>query len=167
LLAGCTPSPQVSPSTEVTVPSVSVTPTPQWTEDEQGAIDAVQRYLRVWTEVSENLQTADWGVIRDVAGDPAANNTLLQWGDWAEKGWHIVGGPTFTPDFVTTGALDSQGQRYHVHGCYAIENSYLVDQSGDPVNSNGNQRGPSMYLVLHGTSGTYHVLEDNAEEGTC
>ena len=169
MLVGCTPSPQVSPSTEVTVPSVSITPTPtpQWTEDEQGAVDAVQRYLQVWTDIGQNLDDADWTTILEVAGDPAANDAQLLWAQWAGNGWHLVGGPSFIPDQVTQGALDSQGQRYHVHGCYIITGGYLADEAGDPVGNRGVDRGPSEYLVLNLNGSKYLVLEDTAEDGTC
>jgi len=167
MLLGCTPASLESPSPEASTLVVTPTPSPVWTEDEQAAIDAVQAYLSVWTEVTQALPDADLSRIREVASDPAANHALSQWAQWGQQGWHLVGAPAFTPDFVTLGMLDSQGQRYHVYGCYVITGAYLSDAQGNQVGDRGVDRGPSMYLVLRTSSDRYLVLEDNSEEGTC
>ena len=76
-LVGCTrPEPVETP----------VTPTSTWAKDDQRAIDAVQRYLDVWTEIGENVDTADWNRIYEVAGDPVAEDDIYFWGGWKEKG---------------------------------------------------------------------------------
>jgi len=166
-LAGCAPDGGESPSPEPTVEAATPSPSPQWTAEQQGAIDAVQKYLEVWTDISQNLQTADLDQIRDVASDPAANDAVMVWTQWYQNGWHLVGGPVFTPDYVTTGALDYLGQRYHVHGCFSISEGYLIDANGTHIGDRGNERGTADYLVIFLENGRHLVLEDTPEDKPC
>jgi len=167
-LAGCAPDGGESPSPEPTVEAATPSPSPQWTAEQQGAIDAVQRYLEVWTDISQNLETADWNQVRDVAGDPAANNVLSQWATWFENGWHLVGGPVFTPDYAIPGALDYLGQRYHVHGCYIPSDAYLSDATGVRVSEQSLARTTVNYLVLHlEDTDRSIVIEDVSEGNPC
>jgi len=168
-LVGCTPSggESASPEPEVTTPGTS--PSPQWTAEEQSAIDAVQRYLEVWTEIGQNIDTADWNTIRDVASDPAANDAGDTWVLWEEHGWHLEGSPSFEVDRVDIGATDYQGTRYHVYGCYITVNVHLADQDGNLVEKQGADRSTGNYLVLHlvDPSDKYLVLEDTSEGNPC
>ena len=166
-LAGCTPGGQETPTPEPTVYTPVPSPTPSWNAVEQGAIDAVQKYLEVWTDISQNLQTADWYQIRDVASDPAASDAFTVWAQWNQNGWHLVGAPTLDVDRVDEGATDSQGTRYHVHGCFSISEGYLLDIDGNRVTNRGTERGTTNYLVLHQKNERYVVLEDNPEDESC
>jgi len=166
-VAGCTPDAQETPTPEPVVSAPTPAPTPEWTEEEQAAIDAVQHYLAVWTYISQNLQTADWNAIRDVASDPAANDAGTLWVQWNDNGWHLVGEPIFTPDDVSLGGLDYVGQRYHVHGCYSIEESYLADSNGDEVGQKGEPRSVALYQVMKNPDGRYYVFEDDGEDTPC
>ena len=164
LLSGCTPVAEETPPPTVVTPTGT---TPQWTEDEQAAIDAVQMYLQVWTEISQDLEGQDWNRIRDVSSDPAANNALFMWSDWADEDLHLVGEPVFTVDWVKPGMQDYQGVRFHVHGCYSIEDGYLSDPQGNPVDNRGTERTPGEYLVIFLTNERHLVLEENVMEGSC
>ena len=168
-LAGCTPDAKETPTPEATVYTPVPSPTPSWSAEEEGAIDAVQKYLEVWTDIGQNLQTADWNGIHDVAGDPAANDAGTLWQQWNDNGWHLVGAPTFTVDRVDEGATDYQGTRYHVHGCFISTNSYLSDVDGNPQTKQGADRATTNYLVLHMTNprDRYLVLEDTMEGNPC
>ena len=168
-LTGCSPDGRETPSPQPTVYTPTPTPSPQWTTEEQGAIDAVQKYLEVWTNISQNLQTSDWNEIRYVASDPAANDAGDLWFQWNNNGWHLVGGPVFQPDRVDLGATDSQGTRYHVHGCYITSESYLVDANGVKLGDPASDRGTANYLViqLQNPQGKFTVLEDNVEGNQC
>ena len=143
------------------------TPSPQWTPEEQGSIDAVQRYLEVWTDIGHDPAHKGMGQIRDVAGDPIANENTDQWTGWIENGWHLTGGPSFTPELVTSGAGDYQGQRYHVRGCYSIEEAQLVDTQGKPATNPSRTRTLSTYDVLHLKNGRYVVFDSTDQEKTC
>ena len=165
LLSGCTPVAEETPPPTVVTPTG--TPTLAWTEDEQAAIDAVQRYLEVWTEISQNPQGGGWDRIRDVASDPAANDAVDLWSSWVDDNLHLVGGPVFTVDWVTPGMMDYLGNRFHVHGCYSTENGYLSDPQGNPVGNKGVERIPNEYLVILMNNGQHLVLESTAAEGTC
>ncbi|MCL2482126.1 MAG: hypothetical protein FWF43_01665 [Propionibacteriaceae bacterium] len=168
LMTGCSPSSPATPTPVATSESVTTaTPTPQWTDEQQAAIDAVQNYLQVWASIGQDPQGSDWAAIRTVASDPSANNAVSTWMQWAQAGHHLVGAPQFIPDYVTPGSTDDQGDRYHVHGCYIITDSYLADDAGNRVGVRGADRKPALYLVLHMTTGDYLVLEDTSEEGTC
>jgi len=172
VLAGCTPGGDPVPSGTVVDPVVESTtptpsPTPTWSDTQQGAIDAVQRYLEVWTGISQNLYTADWNDIRLVAGDPVANNDMARWSRWVSNGWHLVGGPIFTPDRVVSGMQDYLGNRYHVYGCYVKNDVYIVDDAGTPAGPTESERWQARYVVIHWKDGEFSVLEDHTEEGTC
>ena len=168
-LAGCTPGGQETPAPETTVYTPVPSPTPSWSAEEQGAIDAIQKYLTVWTSIGQDLVGSDWDDIHDVAADPAANDSIDTWSLWAEKGWHLVGSPVFEVDRVAEGATDYQGTIYHVHGCYISVDAHLVDQDGATVVKQGADRSTANYLVLHMTNpaDNYYVLEDVLEGNQC
>jgi len=166
-LVGCTPGGEVTPTPTVIIPSASATPTPRWTDDEQGAVDAVQRYLEVWTRISQDLVGEDWNDIWEVAGDPTANNALAQRQMWGENDWHLIGGPEFTVDTVTPGPQDHLGSRHHVYGCFSIEHGYIVDNVGNRVGDRGMERSVVRFLVLQLVDNKFIVLEDLVEEGEC
>ncbi|MCL2470226.1 MAG: hypothetical protein FWF25_00580 [Propionibacteriaceae bacterium] len=167
LLTGCTPASPTTPTPNATQSTPTATPTPEWTDEQQAAIDAVQNYLQVWASIGQNLDTADWNDINTVADDQAATGTFTLWLGWEQGGQHLVGAPQFVPDYVTPGSTDDQGTRYHVHGCYIIADSYLVDNAGNRIANDGFERSPSLYLVLHDTKGKYFVIEDTGEDTTC
>ena len=166
-MTGCSPDGRETPSPQPVASTPTPTPSPQWTTEEQGAIDAVQKYLEVWTNISQNLGTADWNQIRDVASDPAASDAVTVWTQWNQNGWHLVGGPVFTPDYVNLGGLDGLGQRIHIHGCFSISEGYLFDSDGNRIEDRGVERGTTNYLVLLQGNGQYVVLEDNPEDNPC
>jgi len=168
VVAGCTPDGVETPSTVPVVTTPTVTPSPQWSADEQGAIDAVQRYLEVWTYIGQNLGSVDINQIRGVSDDPESNNDLLMWANWINQGWHLVGSPVFTPQSVIPGSTDFQGQRFDIYGCFVITDSYISDPEGNSVGDEGRQeRGVSRYRVLHTTSDEYYVTESSTENKTC
>jgi len=169
-LTGCVgggdPTPSPSP---VVTPSPVETPSPTWTDEQQAAIDAARRFLAVSAEIGGHLADGNWDRIREVAGDPTANNTLLIYVEWQKKGWHMEGAPDFEPDYVNRGMMDDIGDRFWVHGCMDVSNSFVVDQDGNHVGERGSDRGPFMFVVLRVASdGRYVVLENTWEDkGTC
>ena len=168
-LAGCTPGGQETPTPEAKVYTPTPTPSPQWSAEEQSAIEAAQKYIAAWTNISQNLQTADWNAIRDVASDPAASDAFTVWAQWNQNGWHLVGAPTFDVDRVDEGATDSQGTRYHVHGCYITSGSSLSDMDGNPLTKQGADRSTANFLVIHQVNmqDDYYVLDDQMEDEPC
>ncbi|MCL2471169.1 MAG: hypothetical protein FWF25_05435 [Propionibacteriaceae bacterium] len=162
-----TPTAPVDSSVPATESTPIVTPTPQWTTEEQAAIDSVQKYLQVWATIGQGLPDSNVAQIRNVASDPIANDTQDLMTQWAAKGWHLEGAPSFVPSLVTPGALDDQGQRYHVSGCYIITGSYLADSAGNEVGTRRAERSPGTYEVIQTTSGAYYVTDDSTEDGTC
>jgi hypothetical protein len=132
-------------------------------------VDAVYRYLEKWTYLAQNLQTpgVDLNEIWEVADKELATETLLVWVQWVQNGWHLVGGPVFTASSVTPGMRNEEGSRYHVYGCYSIEDSYLADSDGNQVGARGDDRNPVYYTVLQLSSGGHLVLGDTSREGTC
>ena len=168
-LAGCSPDGQETPTPEPMVLTPTPTPSPEWSAEEQSAIDAVQEYLTVWTDIGQNLDTADWNAIDNVAGDPAANDAFDTWVLWGQNDWRLVGSPTFEVDRVAEGATDSQGTRYHVDGCYITTDTHLADPDGNPIAKQGADRATGNYLVLHELNphDQYYVIEDNLEGDPC
>lgn len=154
-LGGCTtPEPE------------SVTPTP--TNYEQLAVEAVQRYLDVWSEISQDPSNADKNRIYQVAADYVATDAIGFWSDCSAKEWHLVGGPSIiSVDSVQEGISDGRGRRFHVHTCTDITGSYLVDASGNQVGRRGEDRKPTNYTVLVTQFNQFLVIEDRSEEGTC
>ncbi|MCL2481956.1 MAG: hypothetical protein FWF43_00770 [Propionibacteriaceae bacterium] len=167
LMAGCSPASPSTPTPSTTKSAPTATPTPQWTDEQQAAIDAVQNYLQVWSSIGQNLDTADWDTIYNVADDQAATDAFTQWFGWAQDGQHLVGGPQFVPDYVTPGETDSQGSRYHVHGCYIITDTYLIDNTGNHIANDGVERSQSLFLVLNTTKGEHLVVEDVGGDESC
>jgi len=165
-LAGCTQGAESSPTPTIE-PSVIVTPTPSWTDEEQGAIDAVQRYLEVWTGIGQDIEGSDWEKIGEVAAAPAVTNAQDLWVRWAQNDWHLVGAPSFTATLITPGAQDHLGNRYHVYGCYDLANSHLVDSAGKYVVEQTSEIAVVNYLVLRMENTKYLVLEDSLEGETC
>ena len=168
-LGGCTTGePPAASSPVVTPPSTVVSETPQWTSEQQAAIDAVQRYLEVWTYISQNVDEADWDAIYDVAIDPTADEQIQAWKLWADNGWHLVGSPVFVPDLMTLGAMDDKGHRYHLHGCFVIEDSYIADAQGVIVPSDDRiERAAIIYTVIRTPDNKYSVFENKLEDKVC
>jgi len=168
-MTGCSPDGEETPSPQPVASTPTPTPSPQWTAEEQGAIDAVQKYLEVWTNISQNLGTADWDEIRDVASDPAANNAVVLWLQWNDNHWHLVGSPSLVVDRVSEGGTDNQGTRYHVHGCYITAGVHLDDASNNQLTKQGEDRTTINYLVLHmlNPQDIFYVLEDTVEGESC
>jgi len=167
-LVGCTPSVEVTPTPSEPETSVIVTPTPAWTEDEQGAVDAVQRFLEMWSYIGQNILEADWMDILQVAVPPESELNQETWTNWLTQGWHLEGSPIFIVSRVEIGVLNSSGQWYYVHGCYVIEESYISDKDGKSVGDEGRQeRGLGYYKVFRVESGAYYVGESHSVEGTC
>jgi hypothetical protein len=164
-LVGCTPS-EVPPKEEV--PAVAESPVPVWTDEELEVIGAVETYLQVWTEISQDLAGSDWSRILDVATGSAANLAQLRWSDWSKQGLHLVGTPVLTFDHVSLGGLNDEGQRFHVYGCFSIEDSTLVNSSGQPVGEGRIERSIAIYEVIRYTKdGIYLVTEDGGEDTAC
>ena len=167
-LAGCTPGGQETPTPEATVYTPVPSPTPSWSAEEQGAIDAAQKYLAKWAYIGQNLGSVDINQIWEVSTDPESNHDLLMWANWMTQGWHLVGAPEFTPQTVVPGFVDFQGQRYDVYGCYVITDSYISDVNGNSVSDEGRQeRGVGRYRVLHTVEDQYFVTESSTEDETC
>jgi hypothetical protein len=169
-LAGCGPGqePVDPPSSVVPTlapPSEEVTPTPQWTEVEQGAIDAVQAYLEVSFDIGRHLDAPKYDLIYDVAGQPLVDESIARWNRWKESGWHEDGAPSFDTTSVSTGMADGSGKRFHVTGC--LVDSYLVDAEGVRLFPTALERFTVNYLVLHSTDGYFVVLDDPTEREPC
>ena len=157
-LVGCTtPDPVETP----------VTPTSTWSKADQQTIDAVQRYLDVWTEIGENVDTADWNRIYEVAGDPVAKGDIGFWTEWKAVGQHMVGGPVITVTAVNQGPLTSQGFRKYVYACFDASNSYLYTTDGSRVENRGLERQEAAFTVVDSGAGEPKVIELLMESVEC
>jgi len=157
-LAGCT-----RPGSEV-----SGTPTSTWGDDErQRSIDAVQRYLDLWSEIGHNVDTADWNRIYEVAGDPLAKIDISYWTAWVEEGAHLVGAPVITVTSVRDVFYDGQGYRQNVHGCYDMTSAYLLKTDGSRIAKLGLDRELYVYTVVKLSTGEYRVVEERTENEEC
>jgi len=167
-LVGCTPGGEVSPTPTDTEPSIAVTPAPQWTDEEQEAADAVQRYIDMWAYIGQNIIEADWRDILEVATTPQSNHDQQMWANWANQGWHLEGAPTFTPTQVQVGMHDQTGQWYYVFGCFVIEDSFVSDKDGNSIGAEGrSERGINSYKVVHIDQQGYLVAESTMEDDLC
>jgi len=159
-LAGCT-----RPGSEV-----SGTPTSPWTEEQQRSIDAVQRYIDVWTEISQNVdttETADWNRIYEVAADPLAQNHISYWTVWSADGQHLVGKPIITVNSVRDVFYDGQGYKQNVHICYDATSAYLYNADGSRVENRGLDRRLVTYVVVNSGTGEYRVTDLLMEDEEC
>jgi len=167
-MAACTPAGETSPTPTVTLPSPSPTPTPQWTDEEQAALDAIDRYLEVWSDIGQHVtEGGKWNTINTVAADDAATSALNVWKRWYDNGWHLEGAPTLEPTMVQIGMRDGRGQRYYVYGCYHMENAHLVDKTGTRLSGERVDTQPVLYVVLRVQNDRHFVLEGKNQEGTC
>jgi hypothetical protein len=168
-LLGCTPGVEVTtppPTVETTTPS----PTPQFTDEEQAAIDAVFVYLEKWTYLAQNVLNpeVDLNEIWEVADYPATNDDLLLWAAWRDAGVQLYGEPAFVPSRVEKGSMDNQGDRFHVFGCYIFTNGYLADASGNNAQDNAVDSIVLQYLVLRLKTGDPLVFDSKrVGEDTC
>jgi hypothetical protein len=178
-LAGCTPGgepttppgttePAVTPSPEVArAPTVTPSPTQQWTEEQQGAVDAVDRYRKVLDRVAQDLDNTDWEEVWDVADGEASTGMLEAWSTWQANGWHQVGSTDFVVDRVSKSITDNRGQRYRVRGCYRANGSYLANAAGERAVPGAREEGEAEYLVLLATSGEFWVVDTSLVGDTC
>jgi len=172
VLGGCTPGGDPVPSGTVDPVVESITPTPSptptWTGEEQAAIDAVQRYLEVWTRISQNLEAADWNDLWTVADELAISDSFEIWTGWRMKGYYLVGSPSFTPDGVIAGMIDyARGNTYTVRGCYSIAGSTLVGPSGQPTGQRGLESSLALYQVFIATDGRSVVTKSSGMTEPC
>ena len=164
-LAGCSrpePEPYEWP-TETGTP----TPTATWDAEQARAINAVQRYIDLWAEISQNLETADWIRIYEVADDPAAQDAVDNWVEWAEAGLHFVGAPVLTVDSVVLGYFDSETRQYHVGVCYDRTNAYLVHPDGTRIAGMLADRTIVDYTTVISPQRLDRVLSARMMEGPC
>ena len=172
-LVGCTPAEEPTP-TPTPQPTPASTPTMEETtrgpltgEEQQEIVDAVLRYLDLWTHLAQNPQAAIPELIWQVAWTPAADEAVDLIEDWADAGWHLQGGPVFTPEYVIHRAESSDGDRYSVHGCYSVEDATLLDRDGVEVEGKGPQRTMIVYVVLERPDGQMFVTEDVRLDDEC
>jgi hypothetical protein len=168
--AGCSPgAEQVDPSP--TLPTTVVEPpsptlSPQWTEEEQELIDAVDDFLRVSFEIGQDpTDTGEWNRIYEVAGEPTVANSMDQWTEWVYNGWHEAGTSSFEPESIAPGMGDHLGKRFYIRGCYTA--SYIVDANGDRVFPNALEQMEGEFRVLRLEDGDYRVLENVSKGEPC
>jgi len=164
VLAGCArPEPEPYVPSETSTP----TPTPTWDAEQVRAIDAVRRYIDVTTEIGQNLETANWSQVFEVADGAVADGAWTNWSYWLSDGLHLVGSPVITVDSVVLGYFDSQSGQYHVRVCTDRTNVHLVDAEGGQIANAAPQRFPYEFTVLVSDSGTDLVIAEEEVAGTC
>ena len=163
-LAGCArPEPEPYVPSETSTP----TPTPTWDAEQARAIDALQRYIDLWAEISQNLYTADRNRIFEVADGVVADAAINNWADWAADDLRFVGAPVITVDSVVLGYFDSQSGQYHVGVCYDRTNAHLVNPDGTQIAGQLADRSRGTYTVEVSSQGPDRVIGVRMEEGTC
>ena len=162
-LVGCT-TPEPEP---VVTPSEIVTPTPTWDAEQVRAIEAVQRYIDVTSEIGQNIDTADWNRVYEVAGEALGSGVISTWSDWKADSLHLVGTPVITVESVVPGYSDSQSRHYHVNVCYDRTNAHLADSEGTLVAGTAAERSRFHYTAVISRTGPDLVIEDTTIEGTC
>jgi hypothetical protein len=173
MLAGCSPGGETTPTTTppptLAAPTTdpAATPTPQWTDEQQAAIDAVQAYLEMWTDLAQHLPDTDLGQINLVAGGDVATEAVSNLQELRARGQRLEGAAVFTPDRVSRGPGDGEGQRYYVHGCLDATGARWVYADGTPAYDKPSTSSPAKYTVLHTKFGVYGVVNDTTEEGQC
>ena len=164
-LVGCSPVVEPPPPP----PTVEETPSgPTFTEKEQAYVDAVQRFLDVWTQIMRDPPNQDWEAIREVTWPPLEDEVLMQFLDWEEGGLHLEGAPIFTADEVRWSSTDHQGEWYYVYGCYDITRSSPFDRDGNQLTNSGADVSYGRFEVIQTPGGRFYVAEDAHVEGkTC
>ena len=162
-LVGCT-TPEPEP---VVTPSEIVTPTPTWDAEQVRAIEAVQRYLDVTSEIGQNIDTVDWNRIYEVATDPLASIVFSAWSTWQAADLHLVGTPVITVESVVPGYSDSQSRHYHVNVCYDRTNARLARPDGSLMTGRLADRSRVAYTALINRTGLDLVIDEKEIEGTC
>jgi hypothetical protein len=179
-LTGCTtppawelsgsPKPYSPPSERTPAP----TTTPEWTDEEQAAIDAVLTYREEWSNISQNLldhdadgsYVVDLNDIYDVASDPLAQSDLMEWADWRIDSMHLVGKPTLAITNVDTGMLNNEGQRYYVDACSILDGAYTVKEDGSRIDGLA-ERVFTTWEVLIPVDGTAKAFNLTYKDRSC
>ena len=161
-LSGCSPAP---PPFEW--PSETGTPTPTWDAEQARAIEAVQRYIQVWSEIGQNVDTADWNRVYEVATGVEAEGTLMTWTDWAANGFRLVGEPVITVVSVTLTYVSGESRQYYVRTCYDRTNAHLVDSSGNQIEGTLPDQFPHGFTVAISLTGPDLVIDELMVEGSC
>ena len=163
---GCTPD-LVAPPVMTDAPTATQTPTPEYGEDVQKAIDAAYAYVEKWTFITQNVLTADWNEIYEVATDSAASTAFSLWGQWAAKGSRMVGEPTLSVDSAYFSVADERGRLYEINGCMDISEILWSDSEGNLENRRTTDRTPLRMEVLEKPSDGYLVSYESTVEGSC
>ena len=161
-MAGCTSAP---PPFEW--PSDTATPTPTWDAEQVRAIEAVQRYIQVWSEIGQNIDSADWNRVYEVATGVEAEGSLMTWNDWSVNEYRLVGSPVITAVSVTLGYVSSESRQYYVRTCYDRTNAHLVDSSGNQIKGTLPDQFPHGFTVEVSPTGSDLVIDELMVEGTC
>jgi hypothetical protein len=179
-LTGCTaPNEETDPtpiasSRPVVLPTS--TPTPEWTAEEQTAIDAVLAYREKWSYMSQHIsdQNPDGGWminlddIYEVARNPLADTHLARWVDMRTNSTHLVGSPTLDISNVDRGMGNSEGQRYYVDACSILGDSYTADAQGNRLDAPGRiERAAFTYEVLAHVNGGIWVFSSKTKDRSC
>ena len=162
-LVGCT-TPEPEP---VGTPSEIGTPTPTWDAEQVRAIDAVQKYLDVTTEIAHNIDTADWNRVYEVASEPIAGDVISLWSRWNAAGLHLVGAPVITVESVVPGYSDPQSRYYYVNVCYDRAGLNLANPDGTLVVGTAADRSRFAYTVVITPVGPDLVVADRKKEESC
>ena len=162
-LVGCT-TPKPEP---VGTPSEIATPTPTWDAEQVRAIDAVQRYLDVTSEIGQNIDIADWNRVYEVATDPLASTVFSAWSTWQAANLHLAGAPVITVESVVPGYSDSQSRHYHVNACYDRTNARLARPDGSLMMGRLADRSRVAYTAVINRTGLDLVIDEKEVEGTC
>jgi hypothetical protein len=161
------PSVVAPTSAEPGVSAPPPSPSSQWNEEEQGAVDAVQRSLKVWAEIGRDPGGTDWSLMTPVAMEPALQGDKDGWAEWVAEGWHVEGTPEFEATDSSLGLTDSDGKQYHVVGCMRLRGFDVVDSDGESVYPDANEETLFSYQVLLKPSGQYFVMKDLILEASC
>jgi hypothetical protein len=172
-LSGCTTQrdavPTSAPAPSLPAPSLppASPPAQLWNDEQQLAVDAVQAYWDLWNTISQSLPDSDVNQIHQVAGYPAANDTIDTWLTLMRNGLHSEGVAVFTAERVDLGPDDELGERYYVYGCLDASAMRFVRSDGTPLSDSPSGSAPVTYTVLQSYGRHFGVIDERPQEGQC
>jgi hypothetical protein len=69
---------------------------------------------------------------------------------------------------IPPSAIDKQGHRFYVFGCFDLDASFIADSTGAPAPAEGRiERGIVVVKVLRTPDSAFFVLDDIPEDEPC
>lgn len=160
-----TPSAIVTPTPSVTIPSVTPSPTPTWSTDQQAAVNKVKQYYRVAGEVMSGERSAN--DLAKFARDPALGEAVRYYNTLFGNGLKEDG--TVDISELEPSAVRTSGKRpaVAVQLCQDTTRLQVLDKKGDDVLEAGSKKVSPMVVTVQRWGDEWFVTDLGAGKHAC